>query len=62
MNPERAMAFLTELHQSGWAIGIGPRYVVAAHGNWGAAMGRGDDLASCLDGLRETLRKRELCE
>lgn len=62
MTPERAMQFLGDLHRSGWALGIGPLYLAATHNNWGCAIGRGDDVASMLDDLREQLRKRELCE
>lgn len=56
------MLFLSDLDKAGWAIAIGPVYIAATHNNWGCAIGRGEDLAERLDSLRETLRKRELCE
>lgn len=62
MNPERAMLFLFDLNKSGWAIGLGPYYVVATHTTWGAAMGKGEDLAERLDDLRRQLQARELCQ
>lgn len=62
MNPERAMHFLCDLHMAGWCIGIGPYYVVATHTTWGAAMGKGEDLAERLDDLRKQLQARELCQ
>lgn len=62
MNPSQAMLFLSDLNKAGWAIAIGPVYVAATHNNWGCAIGRGEDLAERLDNLRETLRKRDLCE
>lgn len=62
MNPERAMVFLGDLHKAGWAVFIGARYTLASHYTWGHEQGRGDDLASQLDDLRNRLRDRELCE
>lgn len=62
MTLERAMMFLADLNKSGWSIAIGPHYVVATHNTWGAAMGRGEDLAERLDNLRTNLQSRELCE
>lgn len=56
------MLFLADLNRSGWAIGIGPYYVAATHATWGAAMGKGEDLAERLDDLRKQLQARELCQ